>query len=82
MPAGWLSDRLVLNYDIDPSRARTLLPRFLLQPLFENAIRYGASAQNTHCDQARIERSLQLCLYLTHNCVTVPCRCSARRGST
>ena len=38
-----LGDRLALHYDIGTSAARALVPQFLLQPLFENAIRHGAS---------------------------------------
>lgn len=45
-----LGDRLVLNYDIEPSAARALVPQFLLQPLFENAIRHGVSRVATPCE--------------------------------
>ena len=45
-----LGDRLVLNYDIDPSAARAFVPQFLLQPLFENAIRHGASRMIGPCE--------------------------------
>jgi len=45
-----LGDRLVLNYDIEPSAARVLVPQFLLQPLFENAIRHGASRMTGPCE--------------------------------
>jgi sensor histidine kinase YesM len=45
-----LGDRLVLNYEIEPSAARVLVPQFLLQPLFENAIRHGASRMTGPCE--------------------------------
>lgn len=45
-----LGDRLALNYDIEPSTARALVPQFLLQPLFENAIRHGASRMTGPCE--------------------------------
>jgi two-component system, LytTR family, sensor kinase len=44
-----LGDRLMLNYEIEPSAARVLVPQFLLQPLFENAIRHGASRVTGSC---------------------------------
>ena len=44
-----LGDRLVLNYDIESSAARALVPQFLLQPLFENAIRHGVSHVTGPC---------------------------------
>ena len=53
-------DRLVLNYDIEPSAARALVPQFLLQPLFENSIRHGASRMIGACEirfSARRERN-------------------------
>jgi two-component system, LytTR family, sensor kinase len=45
-----LGDRLVLNYDIEPSAARAVVPQFLLQPLFENAIRHGVSHVTEPCE--------------------------------
>lgn len=45
-----LGDRLVLNYDIESSATRALIPQFLLQPLFENAIRHGASRMTGRCE--------------------------------
>jgi two-component system, LytTR family, sensor kinase len=45
-----LGDRLTLNYDIEPGAARALVPQFLLQPLFENAIRHGASRMTGPCE--------------------------------
>jgi two-component system LytT family sensor kinase len=45
-----LGDRLALNYDIEPSAARALVPQFLLQPLFENAIRHGVSQVTGPCE--------------------------------
>ncbi|MFZ0303531.1 MAG: histidine kinase [Terracidiphilus sp.] len=45
-----LGDRLALNYDIEPSAARALVPQFLLQPLFENAIRHGVSHVTVPCE--------------------------------
>src|ERR1700678_1393189 len=43
-------DRLLLNYESDPAATRALLPQFLLQPLFENAIRHGASRMTGPCE--------------------------------
>jgi two-component system, LytTR family, sensor kinase len=45
-----LGDRLALNYEIEPSAARALVPQFLLQPLFENAIRHGVSHVTGPCE--------------------------------
>jgi two-component system sensor histidine kinase AlgZ len=54
-----LGDRLALNYDIEPFAGRALVPRFLLQPLFENAIRHGASQMIGPCE-IRFSASLKL----------------------
>lgn len=43
-------DRLVLNYDMEPSVTRALVPQFLLLPLFENAIRHGAGRMTGPCE--------------------------------
>jgi two-component system LytT family sensor kinase len=43
-------ERLLLNYEIEPAAARALVPQFLLQPLFENAIRHGASRMTRPCE--------------------------------
>jgi sensor histidine kinase YesM len=45
-----LGDRLALNYDIESKAARALVPQFLLQPLFENAIRHGVSHVTGPCE--------------------------------
>jgi len=45
-----LGDRLALNYEIEPSAARALVPQFILLPLFENAIRHGASHMTGSCE--------------------------------
>jgi len=45
-----LGDRLLLNYEIEPVATRALVPQFLLQPLFENAIRHGASRMIGPCE--------------------------------
>ena len=45
-----LGERLLLNYEIEPAATRVLVPQFLLQPLFENAIRHGASRLTGACE--------------------------------
>ena len=35
------SDRLQIDFDIDPATSRALVPNLLLQPLLENALRHG-----------------------------------------
>lgn len=45
-----LGDRLLLNYEIEPTAARALVPLFLLQPLIENAVRHGASQIAGPCE--------------------------------
>lgn len=45
-----LGERLVLNYEIDPAATRAFVPQFLLQPLFENAIRHGAARMTGPCE--------------------------------
>jgi len=44
-----LGDRVSLDYDIDPAATTAEVPHLLLQPLFENAVRHGASRMAGRC---------------------------------
>jgi two-component system LytT family sensor kinase len=44
-----LGDRLILDYEIEPAAAMAEVPRLLLQPLFENAVRHGAARLTGNC---------------------------------
>jgi two-component system, LytTR family, sensor kinase len=44
-----LGERLTLDYDIDPEATKAEVPQLLLQPLFENAVRHGASRLTGTC---------------------------------
>lgn len=44
-----LGERLTLDYDIDPEATKAEVPQLLLQPLFENAVRHGASRVTGTC---------------------------------
>jgi two-component system LytT family sensor kinase len=44
-----LGERLILDYDIEPEATKAEIPQLLLQPLFENAVRHGASRVNGTC---------------------------------
>jgi sensor histidine kinase YesM len=44
-----LGDRLALEYQIEPVATRAEVPSLLLQPLFENAVRHGASRVAGRC---------------------------------
>ena len=44
-----LGERLVLDYDIEPEATKAEVPQLLLQPLFENAVRHGASRLTGTC---------------------------------
>ena len=44
-----LGERLTLDYDIEPEATKAEVPQLLLQPLFENAVRHGASRVNGTC---------------------------------
>jgi LytS/YehU family sensor histidine kinase len=41
------SDRLKIEFDIDPESARALVPNLLLQPIAENALRHGVERSTT-----------------------------------
>jgi LytS/YehU family sensor histidine kinase len=44
-----LGERLTVDYDIDPEATKAEVPQLLLQPLFENAVRHGASRVTGTC---------------------------------
>jgi len=44
-----LGERLTLDYEIDPESTKAEVPQLLLQPLFENAVRHGASRVSGTC---------------------------------
>jgi two-component system, LytTR family, sensor kinase len=44
-----LGDRVTIHYDIEPGVAAAMVPSLLLQPLFENAVRHGASRISGPC---------------------------------
>jgi two-component system LytT family sensor kinase len=44
-----LGERLTLDYDIEPEATKAEVPQLLLQPLFENAVRHGASRVTGTC---------------------------------
>ncbi|MCB2065110.1 MAG: histidine kinase [Erythrobacter sp.] len=50
-------ERLQTDFQVDPLAARALIPSFLLQPLVENSIKYGVSAQE---EGARISLTAQV----------------------
>jgi two-component system, LytTR family, sensor kinase len=62
-----LGERLTLDYDIDPEAIKAEVPQLLLQPLFENAVRHGASrvtgtckiAFRAHRENGRLNLSLE-----------------------
>ena len=62
-----LAERLTLDYDIDPEATKAEVPKLLLQPLFENAVRHGASrvtgtckiAFRAHRENGRLNLSLE-----------------------
>jgi LytS/YehU family sensor histidine kinase len=47
------SDRLQIEFDIDPSTSKALVPNLLLQPLLENALRHGIG-RSTEAGSIRI----------------------------
>jgi two-component system, LytTR family, sensor kinase len=62
-----LGERLMLDYDIEPEATKAQVPQLLLQPLFENAVRHGASrvsgtckiAFRAHREDGRLNLSLE-----------------------
>jgi two-component system LytT family sensor kinase len=44
-----LGERLAVDYEIDPEAVKAEVPQLLLQPLFENAVRHGASRVSGTC---------------------------------
>jgi two-component system, LytTR family, sensor kinase len=62
-----LGERLTLDYDIEPEATKAEVPQLLLQPLFENAVRHGASrltgtckiAFRAHRENGRLRLSLE-----------------------
>jgi two-component system LytT family sensor kinase len=62
-----LGERLTLDYDIEPEATKAEVPKLLLQPLFENAVRHGASrvtgtckiAFRAHRENGRLNLSLE-----------------------
>jgi two-component system, LytTR family, sensor kinase len=61
-----LGERLTLEYDIEAEATKAEIPQLLLQPLFENAVRHGASRVTGPCKIAfrahRENGTLNLCL--------------------
>lgn len=60
-----LGERLTLDYDIEPEVAKAQVPQLLLQPLFENAVRHGASRLTGACKIAFCAHRENGSLYLS-----------------
>jgi two-component system LytT family sensor kinase len=60
-----LGERLTLDYDIEPEAAKAQVPQLLLQPLFENAVRHGASRLTSPCTIAFCAHRENGSLYLS-----------------
>jgi two-component system, LytTR family, sensor kinase len=60
-----LGERLTLAYDIQPEAAKAQVPQLLLQPLFENAVRHGASRLTSSCTIAFCAHRENGSLYLS-----------------